>query len=60
MPPLNTAQAAAKLKISPGRVRALIAAKRLPAVKFGRDYMIEPADLARVRVRKPGRPKTKK
>jgi len=54
---LNTAQAAKRLKVTTTRVRALIVAKRLPAAKLGRDYVIHESDLALVRVRKTGRPK---
>ncbi|MGI8839059.1 MAG: helix-turn-helix domain-containing protein [Pyrinomonadaceae bacterium] len=56
---IGTALVAQKLGISQGRVRALISAGRLPAKKLGRDYFIDPKDLARVKNRKPGRP-TKK
>lgn len=53
---LTTAQAAAELGISRRRVLALIQAKRLPAYKHGNAWIIEAADLERVRVRSPGRP----
>lgn len=54
---LTTLQAAAKLKCSRRRVLELIAAKRLKATRYGLMWMIDPADLAAVRDRKPGRPK---
>ena len=54
---LTTAEAAARLKISPRRVQALIAAGRLAATKHGRDWLIEEAALLAVIERKPGRPK---
>lgn len=54
---LPTAEAAKKLSVTPGRVRAMIAAGRLPAKKVGRDYIIDSKDLALVRNRKPGRPR---
>lgn len=54
---LTTKQAAKALGVSAPRVRQLILAGRLPAVKFGRDLMILEADLDLVRVRNPGRPK---
>jgi excisionase family DNA binding protein len=54
---LTTSQAAKKLKVTPRRVIALIEAGRLPASKLGRDYVIQAADLARVKDRKPGRPR---
>jgi excisionase family DNA binding protein len=56
---LTVAEAKIKLGISHSRVLALIAAGRLPAEKLGMQYVIKPADLAAVRVRKPGRPKKK-
>ena len=56
---LTTSQAAAKLGVSISRVQQLIKAKRLPAEKVGRDFIIQPKDLAKVRNRKPGRPKKK-
>lgn len=56
---LTTKQAAKSLGVSAPRVRQLILAGRLPAVKFGRDLMILKSDLKRVMVRKPGRPKLK-
>lgn len=54
---ITTAEAAERLGVSIGRIQALIRAERLPASKFGRVYMINEKDLAKVRVRKPGRPK---
>ena len=54
--PLTVQQAAAKLGIGRSRVQALIQAGRLPAQKIGIQYLIEPADLEKVKVRKPGRP----
>jgi excisionase family DNA binding protein len=54
---LTTKQAAKRLGITPRRVQALIEAGRLPAQKFGRDYMIQEADLKLVEERKVGRPK---
>ncbi len=56
---ITTSEAAEKLGISIDRVQALIRAKRLPAQKFGRVYMINERDLAKVKDRKPGRPKKK-
>jgi excisionase family DNA binding protein len=52
----TTTTAAAKLGVTPGRVRAMIAAGRLQATRAGRDWLIEPKALAAVRERKPGRP----
>jgi excisionase family DNA binding protein len=53
---LTTQQVAAELGVTKARVVALIRAGRLPAEKVGVQYLIQPADLERVRVRKPGRP----
>jgi excisionase family DNA binding protein len=57
---LTSKQAAEKLGITPRRVVALVTAGRLPASKFGRDYMIKEADLKLVKDRKVGRPKKEK
>jgi excisionase family DNA binding protein len=54
---LTTTQAAKELGISRVRIVAMIGAGRLKAEKMGRDWMIQRADLAPVRKRKPGRPK---
>ncbi len=54
---LTTSQAADSLGVTPQRVRALIVAGRLKAVKVGRDWLIEPPDLEAVKVRKAGRPR---
>lgn len=55
---LTTAQAAESLGVTIRQVQALIKSGRLPAVKFGRDWQINEADLELVRNLKPGRPKT--
>jgi len=52
----TTTTAAAELGVTPGRVRALIAAGRLRATRAGRDWLIAPKALAAVSERKPGRP----
>jgi excisionase family DNA binding protein len=54
---LTTKQAAEKLGITLGRVQALIETGRLPATKYGRDYMIREKDLKLVEDRKVDRPK---
>ena len=54
---LTTKSAAERLGVTPGRVRALITAQRLPATKAGRDWLINEADLALVAERKPGAPR---
>ena len=57
---ISTAEAARRLGITANRVRALIEAKRLKAIKVGREWLINPKDLAAVSNRKPGRPKSRK
>jgi excisionase family DNA binding protein len=52
----TTATAAAQLGVTPGRVRAMIAAGRLQATLAGRDWLIAPKALEAVRDRRPGRP----
>ncbi len=54
---LTTKDVAEKLKVSVRRVHALIQDGRLPAQKFGRDYLIDEKDLKLVENRKPGRPR---
>jgi excisionase family DNA binding protein len=61
MPPVSlitVQQAASALGVGRSRVQALIAAGRLPAEKVGMQYLIKPADLVKVKDRKPGRPRT--
>jgi excisionase family DNA binding protein len=53
---LTTDQAAARLGITPSRVRVLIRSGRLPAQKFGRAHVISEPDLKLVLDRKIGRP----
>jgi excisionase family DNA binding protein len=52
----TTTTAAVELGVTPGRVRAMIAAGRLQATLAGRDWLIERQSLDAVRDRKPGRP----
>ncbi len=59
MPPLTTAQAAQRLGIKVRRVQQLIESGRLSATRFGRAWLIDSADLERVRKRPVGRPKSK-
>ena len=55
---ITTAQAAKVLGVTPARVRHLVMAGRLPAQHLtARMLLIDSADLAKVRVRKTGRPK---
>ena len=54
---LTTHKAAVELGISARRVRALIEAGRLPAVRFGNLWVIEARHLAKVNERPTGRPR---
>lgn len=54
--PITVVEAAKELGVSERRVTAMIGSGRLKAKKFGRAWMIDPADLDAVRDRKPGRP----
>jgi excisionase family DNA binding protein len=57
---LTTKEAAEKLGISVRQVQTLIGQNRLPARKFGRDYVIKEEDLKLVEHRPiTGRPKKK-
>jgi excisionase family DNA binding protein len=53
---MTVADVAAELKITPARVGVLIKQGRLKAVHFGNQWMIDPADLDAVRIRKWGKP----
>lgn len=53
---ISVAEAAARLKVSARRVRALIATGRLPAIKIARDWLINESDLDLVSSRKIGAP----
>jgi len=54
---ITSTEAAARLGLSLRRVQELIKAGRLKATVFNGTYAIRPADLAAVKVRKPGRPR---
>ncbi len=54
---LSTANVAEALTISRSRVLALIRGQRLPAIKIGREWLIEKADLGMVTERHVGRPR---
>jgi excisionase family DNA binding protein len=55
---LTTKQVAEKLGVSDGRVRQLVAEKRLTALKVGQTNLIKESDLVSVQERKQtGRPK---
>jgi len=53
---LNTSEAGQLLGVTARRVVQLIVAGRLKATRLGREYMIDPADLAAVAHRPWGRP----
>lgn len=53
---LTVTQTAERLNVSTRRVRALIAAGRLPAEKIGRDWLIKESSLSLVADRKTGPP----
>lgn len=54
---LTVAQAAAILGRSASRVKVFVAQGRLPAVKHGQAWVIRRADLDRLVIHKPGRPR---
>jgi excisionase family DNA binding protein len=54
---IGTAEAAKRLGVTQSRVQKMIAAKRLKAIKVGREWLIDPKDLDAVRDRKVGRPR---
>ena len=59
---ITVTEAAASLGLSHSRILQLIHSDRLPASKFGGNYVLDPADVAeyeRIRVG-PGRPKALK
>jgi excisionase family DNA binding protein len=53
---LTTQQTAAALSVTPQRVRQLIKAGRIKAVRFGRDWQIDAESLKGYVKRNPGRP----
>lgn len=53
---LTTKEAGERLGVTVQRIHALLRDGRLPAEKFGRDYLIKESDLKLVENRKPGRP----
>ena len=59
MATISSKDAAARLNLSVRRVQELIKTERLPAKMIGGVYLIDEKDLALVKDRKPGRPKTK-
>ena len=54
---ISTAEAARRLNVTPSRVRKMIKAKRLKAMKVGHEWLIDPKDLDAVKDRKVGRPR---
>lgn len=55
---ITTQIASQRLGVSVRRVRALIAAGRLPATRLGHNWAIHSSDLDLVKIRRPGRPCT--
>ncbi|MDQ3253172.1 MAG: helix-turn-helix domain-containing protein [Acidobacteriota bacterium] len=53
---LTTEQVAARLGVTPSRVRVLIRTGRLPAERFGRSHVVRESDLKLVANRPTGRP----
>ena len=54
---ISTAEAAKRLGVTQSRVQKMITAKRLKAIKVGREWLIDPKDLDAVKDRKVGRPR---
>lgn len=54
---ISTTEAGKRLGVTDSRVRKMILAKRLKAIKVGREWLIDPKDLEAVRDRKVGRPR---
>lgn len=54
---IGTVEAAKRLGVTDSRVRKMILAKRLKAIKIGREWLIDPKDLDAVKDRKVGRPR---
>ena len=54
---ISTAEAAKRLNVTQSRVQTMIDAKRLKAIKVGREWLIDPKDLDAVKDRKVGRPR---
>jgi excisionase family DNA binding protein len=54
---IGTAEAARRLNVTQSRVRAMIDAGRLKAMRVGREWLIDPKDLEAVKDRKVGRPR---
>jgi excisionase family DNA binding protein len=57
---ISTTEAGRRLGVTAVRVRALIESGRLKAIKVGGAWLIDPKDLDAVKVRKVGRPKSRK
>ena len=54
---ISTAEAAKRLGVTQSRVQKMITAKRLKAIKVGREWLIDPKDLEPLKDRKVGRPR---
>lgn len=48
---IGTTEAAARVRLTPGRIRQLIGTGILPATRLGRDLFIDPKDLAAIKDR---------
>jgi len=59
MATISSKDAAARLNLSVRRVQEFIKNNRLPAKMIGGVYLIDDKDLALLKNRKPGRPRTK-
>jgi excisionase family DNA binding protein len=58
---LTTTEVAARLKVTPRRILAMIEAGKIRAIRPGREYLIEESALVGVKTYgRPGRPKSKK
>jgi excisionase family DNA binding protein len=55
---ISTSEAAAAVGITQVRIQQLIQRGRLPALRVGRSYVIDEADLKLLEGRQPGRPKS--
>jgi len=54
---ISTAEVARRLGVTANRVRSMIRAKRLKAIKVGHEWLIDPKDIDAVKERKVGRPR---
>jgi excisionase family DNA binding protein len=57
---LSVSEAAAVRGVTRSQIHVYIRDGRLPASRLGNQYVIDPADLAKVKLRSAGRPRSKK